>query len=132
MQERRYIMNIREIIPEDGAHVRTVDSVYKAANIMRERKVLSLAVFDGVRAAGIITVNDLAQAFASLGDGRDAVSVERIMTTEPKTCSCSLNPVSALKHMREMNVTRAIVTDPSGAIIGSITADELGAAIAAI
>ena len=104
----------------------TTETVWQAAERMRQRAVGTLVVLDQDRAPiGIITDRDLVERV--LADGKDARSttVDQVMTRQPKTVTEDSPIEHALSVMRAHRMRRLPVVGDSGKLVGLLSLDDV-------
>ncbi|WP_425093785.1 DUF294 nucleotidyltransferase-like domain-containing protein [Tropicimonas sp. S265A] len=113
---------ISELMSRQVIGVTPGQSVQRAAQVMRERGVSSLAVVDGGRLVGIVTVRDMTRALA------DGVSPEEKVTTLMTADPVSLPPealgTDVLHTMLERRIGHLPITD-KGTLVGIVTQTDL-------
>lgn len=116
---------------------RTVDlatpgeSVRHAAERMLERNVGSLVVVgDDNVPIGLVTDRDLALRVVAAGRAADEVSVEEVMTHEPRTVPESKPIEETLAAMRSAAIRRMLVVDDRDRLVGIVTVDDIVALLA--
>jgi CBS domain-containing protein len=102
------------------------ESVSEAARRMRERRVGTLVVVDGVgKPVGLVTDRDLALRVVAAGGDPRAISVGEVMTEQPKTVTESTPIESALSLMRSGSFRRLPVVNEGGKLVGIVSLDHV-------
>jgi CBS domain-containing protein len=104
------------------------DSIERAARLMRDNDVGSVPVVDDVNAkhlVGILTDRDIVVKVLADGSGCDNVTIERIMTQNPVTCSPQDDFQNAMDLMSKHRVRRIPVVDGQGRLCGIIAQADL-------
>lgn len=107
------------------------ETVLDAARRMRERRVGTLVVVDGVgRPVGLVTDRDL--AVRVLADGRDPrrTSVAEVMTFRPRTVGEDTPIEAALSLMRSGGFRRLPVVNDDEKLVGIVSLDDVLALLA--
>ncbi len=106
--------NIKYITPEY--------SIREAAKFFVETGIRGAPVMISGRAVGIITNSDIAEAVAQ---GRENGKVEDIMSTTLITINKEAPLYLAVKLMEENNISRLLVVDNKGNVLGVVTRRDL-------
>ncbi|MBI5561625.1 MAG: KpsF/GutQ family sugar-phosphate isomerase [Deltaproteobacteria bacterium] len=104
--------------------VATGSPMRNAILVMTAKRLGLTGVFDGDRLVGIITDGDLRRG---LEKGADllSVTVDSVMTPDPKTISSTEVAEAALRMMEESSITSLFVRDASGVVVGIIHMHDL-------
>jgi CBS domain-containing protein len=107
------------------ATVGAEDTVEKAAQLMRERRVGCLVVTRSGRPLGLVTDRDI--VIRVVAEGRDARTdkVGDFATYDPITVSVHEGIETVVARMRRHGVRRLPVVDEDGMAVGIVTADDL-------
>lgn len=104
-------------------------SIQEAASLMRERHVGDVVVVDEDEGRqvpiGILTDRDIVVELIAEGVPVDNVRVEDVMTTEIVVAHSTQSLKSLISLMRLRGVRRIPIVDPSGALEGIISADDV-------
>jgi CBS domain-containing protein len=106
----------------------TSDPIERAARIMRDNDVGSVPVVDDTSSkhlVGIITDRDIVIKVLADGQNRDGITIERIMTQNPVTCSPQDDIQNAMDRMSQHRVRRIPVVDEQGRLQGIIAQADL-------
>jgi CBS domain-containing protein len=106
----------------------TSDPIERAARIMRDSDVGSVPVIDDTSSkhlVGIITDRDIVVKVLADGRGRDGMTIDRIMTRDPGTCSPADDIQNAMDRMSQHRVRRIPVVDEQGRLQGIIAQADL-------
>jgi CBS domain-containing protein len=102
------------------------ETVQAAAARMRERRVGTLVVVDGLgRPEGLVTDRDL--AVRVVADARDPArtTVGEVASAAPTTVLADASIESALGSMRAGRMRRLPVVDDTGRLVGIVTLDDV-------
>ncbi len=113
---------ISELMTRDVIGVTLDHSVQRAAQVMRERGVSSLAVVDSGRLCGIVTVRDMTRALAD-GISPDA-PITSLMTADPISLPPDALGTDVLHTMLERRVGHLPITE-KGLLVGMVTQTDL-------
>lgn len=113
--------------------VQTADvnsKVLDCAKLMAKKKVSSVVIVDGGKAAGIVTERDL--VIKVMADNLDPskVLVRDIMSTPLITIGAEAPVEEAARLMSEYRIRRLVVIDASGMLAGLVTASGLAKIVA--
>ncbi len=117
-------MEVRDAMTKDVCAVQATDPVWRAAELMRQRNIGSVLVYEGSDLCGIVTDRDLAiRSLASryLPDG----PVREFMTHSPICIDQSADLDDALRLMVERKVGRLPVVDRGHNVVGVISFGDL-------
>ncbi|MEM8579859.1 MAG: DUF294 nucleotidyltransferase-like domain-containing protein [Pseudomonadota bacterium] len=113
---------ISELMTRQVIGVTPEHSVQRAAQVMRERGVSSLAVVEGGRLSGIVTVRDMTRALAD-GLSFDA-PITMLMTPDPISLPPDALGTDVLHTMLERRIGHLPITE-KGILVGMITQTDL-------
>lgn len=113
---------ISELMSRQVVSVTQDQLVQRAAQVMREHGVSSVAVLEDARLAGIVTVRDMTRALAE-GISPDA-PVTALMTRDPISLAPDALGTDVLHTMLERKIGHLPITD-KGALVGIVTQTDL-------
>ena len=117
-------MQVSELMTRDPCGMQVNEPVQQAAELMRDRGIGSVLVYDGAQLAGIVTDRDL--TVRCLASGQSAGSpVRECMTPRPITIDAATSADDALRLMVERQVGRLCVTDDGNHVSGVVSYDDL-------
>ena len=107
------------------ATINAEDTVEKAAQGMRERRIGCLVVTRAGHPVGIVTDRDI--VVRVVAEGRDATRdpIGDFVTYDPITVSVHDGIETAVARMRRHGVRRLPIVDEDGVAVGIVTADDL-------
>lgn len=100
------------------------DTVRKAAEVMRDRKVSCLGVVEGERFVGIVTTRDLAARVVAAGVDPEATPVSAVMTRDPVGLTAGDLGSDVLHLMLERGIGHLPVVE-NGRLVGMVTQTDL-------
>ena len=122
-------MAVGELCNREVVITEKTASVVDAAQLMRTHHVGDLVVVEdrGGRRhpIGIVTDRDIVVEVVAAGVNPDSLKVGDIMGPEVATVREGEGLFEALRYMRDKGVRRMPVVDSSGALVGSLTLDDL-------
>jgi CBS domain-containing protein len=118
---------VSAVLEQKGHKVVTVaprDTVASLVKVLSVNRIGAAPVIDEGRLAGIISERDVIRGMAQHGDSVAALPVERLMTTEVRTCSSEdaiveLMEVMTLQRIRHLPVVR------NGALEGIVSIGDV-------
>jgi len=128
-------MNAGSVCKRGVVTVTPTDDLIAAAHVMREKHVGYLIVSAkgqqaGRRVVGVLTDRDIVVAvLAQEVDARE-LKVGDVMTRNPLLIEEGQSIEAVLRHMHEAGVRRVPVVDPSGALTGVLSLDDVLESIA--
>lgn len=122
-------MRVKDIMSSPVLAVKPTDTVAHARNLMLRHKITRLVVMDKGKAAGIVTMHDLATRMrggSSVLRVRtiDNISVTRIMTKEVLTVSLGTDVAKAAAIMLDKDISSLVVVD-GGEVAGIVTKTDM-------
>lgn len=102
------------------------ESVWEAAERMRQRAVGSLVVVDtNMHPIGIVTDRDLVERVLAAGCDPGTTSVGQVMTPEPRRVTEVAAIEACLSLMRSGPFRRLPVVDDGGRLVGLVSLDDI-------
>jgi CBS domain-containing protein len=119
-------MSVGKICQREVDFADSEETVFRAAERMRDRTVGALVVLDKARQPiGILTDRDVALRIVAAGRDPNDTMVEEVMTREPKTASEETPIEIAVSQMRAGAFRRLPVVDEAGELVGLVTLDDI-------
>ncbi len=112
---------VGEVMRKDVMKVSMDDSIKKAAQIMKNKKIGSVVVFGEKNVKGIVTTSDIVYKYVAESRGE---KVSNIMTTELVTISPHKTVEEASKLMVEKSIEKLLVMDKDR-LLGIITSNDI-------
>ena len=106
---------VRDVMSYAIVTCRRDAAVDAAIRAMSERRSRSVVVIEQDRPVGVLTATDLLQLYSASGDAQEGGSVGDFMTTDVLMCEPELLLSEAVDRMRDRDVHRLVVVDPSDA-----------------
>jgi CBS domain-containing protein len=121
-----------EVMTKDPVCCLPLDSVAKAAELMKSRNIGSIPVIENEQTqklVGIVTDRDL--ALTIVAEGRDAKStnVDAVMTYKVVSCLADDDLQKALDSMAKQKLRRIPIVDHDNRIVGIITQADVATRI---
>jgi CBS domain-containing protein len=121
-----------ELMTKDPVCCLPLDSVAKAAELMKSRNIGSIPVIENEQTqklVGIVTDRDL--ALTIVAEGRDAKStnVDAVMTYKVVSCRADDDLQKALDSMAKQKLRRIPIVDHDNRIVGIITQADVATRI---
>ena len=121
-----------EVMTKDPVCCLPLDSVAKAAEMMKSRNIGSIPVIENEQTqklVGIVTDRDL--ALTIVAEGRDAKStnVDAVMTYKVVSCRADDDLQKALDSMAKQKLRRIPIVDHDNRIVGIITQADVATRI---
>lgn len=113
-----------DVMTPDPVCCLSVDTVDKAAKIMKMEDVGSVPVIDQERTRiliGIVTDRDLAIHVVAEGLDPRSTRIEEVMTRDPVRCKVDEDVEEALDAMKDYQIRRIPVVDEQNRIVGIIS-----------
>ena len=128
-------MNAGSVCKRGVVTVTPIDDLIAAAHLMREKHVGYLIVSEkgqrtGKRVVGVLTDRDIVVAVLAQEVDAHVLKVGDVMTRDPLLIEEGQSIEAVLRHMREAGVRRVPVVDPSGALTGVLSIDDVLESIA--
>jgi CBS domain-containing protein len=119
-------MSVGKICQREVDFAEPAESVFQAAERMRDRTVGALVVLNKTRQPiGILTDRDVTlRVVAAARDPHDT-TVEEVMTREPKTAGEQTPIEMAVAQMRAGAFRRLPIVDEGGELVGLVTLDDI-------
>jgi len=122
-------MKAEQLMSANVYTCRTIDTLDRAAQLMREHEIGSLPVVDeGGHVVGIITDRDICMATYVENAPPRALDVGATMSPHPTTCGRGDDVATVTAQMRRRRVHRVPVVDDAGHPVGIISLDDLAKA----
>jgi CBS domain-containing protein len=119
-------MQISEIMKRNVRVIAEGDDARAAARLMRDEDVGLLAVCDGRGGVvGVLTDRDIALRVCVGRDPPNAVLVRTVMTKNPICCRPTHRVAHAEALMRRHRVTRILVIDDAGKLVGIVSLSDI-------
>ena len=120
-------MKVREVMTTDVKVIGCDDTLRRAAELMRSCDIGSLPVSRDERLVGMVTDRDI--VVRGLAEGLDGdTAVERVMTSDLKTCSVDDTVEEAADRMSDLGVRRLPVVDRDGRLVGFMSLSNVASA----
>jgi len=120
-------MKVREVMSTDVKVIGCDDTLRRAAELMRSCDIGSLPVSRDERLVGMVTDRDI--VVRGLAEGLDGdTAVERVMTSDLKTCCDEDTVEQAADRMSDLGVRRLPVVDREGRIVGFMSLSNVASA----
>lgn len=118
-------MQIKEIMTKNPEKIPVIESVYDAAEKMKELNVGVIPIFKSDKVVGIVTDRDIVlRAVAEDKDPKDTPVMD-IMSRDVVSCPEDTDIKDAAQMMEMKKVRRLIVTDSSGKSIGIVSLGDI-------
>lgn len=104
-------MKVKNIMSRDVACLSPEDTVEKAAQLMDQRGIGSLPVWDQGKVVGMVTDRDIVLRSTAKGQSADQKKVRDVMSTNPVTGSPEMDVDEAAKIMSEKQIRRLPIVD---------------------
>ncbi len=122
-------MKAKDVMSSPVLAVKPADTVAHAKNLMLRHKITRLVVMDRGKAAGIVTMHDLATRMRGESSAWrmrtiDNISVSRIMTKDVLTVSLGTDLAKAAAIMLDKGISSLVVVD-GGEVAGILTKTDL-------
>jgi signal-transduction protein with cAMP-binding, CBS, and nucleotidyltransferase domain len=104
-------MRVEEVIQNKPYSVETMDTIQRAAQLMKQHNVGLLPVCIGDTLVGVITDRDIVVECVASGNYPGRSSVSSYMTADPVTISPEMEVEEALSKMAAEQVRRLVVAD---------------------
>jgi len=121
-------VQLQEVITKNPETIRPDVSIRDATMIMRDCRIGFLPVTDDGRVLGVITDRDIVIRAIASGFDPQTTTVRHIMTTDPVQLRSNDTFDKALELMAANAVSRIIVTDKNGKLIGVLSAGDAATA----
>ncbi len=122
-------MNAETLMTRDVYTCRTIDTLDRAAELMRDHGIGSLPVVDEQgHVVGMITDRDICMATLAQDAPPRAISVESTMSAHPTTCAPADDVRVIEERMCQRQLHRIPVVDDDGHPIGLVSLDDLARA----
>lgn len=125
-------MNAGSVCKRGVVTVAPMDDLVAAAHVMREKHVGYLIVSEASgparnerRVVGVLTDRDIVVAVLAQEVDAHELKVGDVMTRNPLLIEEGQSIEAVLRHMREAGVRRVPVVDPSGALTGVLSIDDV-------
>ena len=116
---------IRDVMQPDPIQIRRDGALHRALDLLIQNKISGLPVVDEAgRLVGVLTEKDLLQIF----DGRDAHTVESLMSRDPVSISVDDPLVDAVDILMANDFRRIFILE-NGRLAGLISRSDLMPAI---
>jgi CBS domain-containing protein len=126
MQGRRLAMSVGRVCIRDVDLADESETVWKAAERMRQRMVGTLVILNHVsEPIGIVTDRDLVERVLAAGRDAQSTTVGDVMTCGVKTVSEDDSIESALSLMRSGHFRRLPVVDRDRKLVGLLSLDDV-------
>ncbi|MDD5450499.1 MAG: CBS domain-containing protein [Desulfovibrionales bacterium] len=118
-------MSIGEICIREVVIARATDSIYKAAQLMRDYSVRTVIITEKRHPIGILTDRDI--TIRVVAEGRDPQQslVKDVMSARLLTVRESASVGDGIRIMRGRGIRRLPVIDQQGKLVGIVTLDDL-------
>lgn len=122
-------MKVWKLMTKDVHTCRTIGTLERAAELMRDHAIGALPVVDeNGHVVGMITDRDICMAALAHGEPLRAIAVTEAMTGHPTTCSQDEDLAAVEERMRKKQIHRVPVVDDAGHPVGIISLDDLARA----
>lgn len=119
------MLKVKDLMNRDLTSVRSQETAYAAAMMMRVLKIGSVFVKEHEHIVGIVTETDLVRKVMSMNRPPESTSVATVMTA-PVICINQDSPIwDVADLMEQSNVRHLAVADEDEAIIGVISVRDL-------
>ena len=118
-------MSVGRICTREVDTVAFDESIFAAAQRMRDRQVGTLVVVDESRPVGMVTDRDLTVRVLAAGIDPKTIRVSEVMTPSPTTIREEDSTETALGYMRAGRFCRLPVVGPGGELLGLIALDDV-------
>ncbi len=127
-------MGVGEICSREVVCINRIDSVAKAAQLMRQHHVGSVVVVDekvgGHTPIGMLTDRDIVMAVVAVGLNPETISAGDVMSGELLSVNEDAGIAETTELMRVRGVRRIPVTSSRGSLIGIVAADDVQSLLA--
>ena len=126
---------VRDLCTRDVVTADAGMMVAEAARRMRDQQVGALVVVEDASPTrhlvrGVVTDRDIALGIVAADRDPHACTLRDIMSTSLVTARAGDGVLDVLAQMKARQVRRVPVTGPAGELVGIVTLDDLGAALA--
>lgn len=133
-------MSLQRFCRKEIAAVSPTESVFEAAQKMREHHVGAVVVTESGKPVGMLTDRDVVLRVVLEGRNPQATSVQDAMSRTVATARSEEQIDDVVHRMRESRVRRLPIVDHAGRVVGLVSLDdlvvllsaELGEAVAAV
>ena len=127
-------MNVGRMCTKPPVTSSASSTLMDVASLMRERNVgavvITRAPLDRPVAVGMITDRDIVKAQLDHTAGLDSLSAENVMSPAPLEIAETAQLDEAIHLMHKRGVRRAPVVGSDGALVGTVSVDDLIASLA--
>lgn len=122
-------MKVWNLMTKDVQTCRTIDTLERTAELMRDHAIGALPVVDeSGHVVGMVTDRDICMAALARGEPLRAIAVATAMTVHPTTCSQNDELIAVEERMRAKQIHRVPVVDDAGHPVGIISLNDLARA----
>lgn len=118
-------MSIGEICIREVVIARATDSIYKAAQLMRDYSVRTVIITENRHPIGILTDRDITIRVVAEGNDPHQSLVKDVMSARLLTVRESASVGDGIRIMRGRGIRRLPVIDQQGKLVGMVTLDDL-------
>jgi CBS domain-containing protein len=118
-------MNVEKLMSKEVKSCSPHQSLADAARLMWDRDCGCIPIQDGDRVVGMITDRDICMAAYFNGKSLQDIRIADAMTRDPATCHPEDTLEAAEAVMKQAQVRRLPVTDPSGRLVGILSLNDL-------
>ncbi|MBZ9688291.1 CBS domain-containing protein [Clostridium estertheticum] len=117
-------MKLRDVMTKEVTSLNVDDTVEKAAQIMKEKKVGSIPVCRDGKIEGMVTDRDITLRSIAQGENISSIKVSSIMSLNPITGDLNMDVHEAANLMAENQIRRLPVVD-NNAVVGILSLGDL-------
>lgn len=117
--------SVSEIMSSDVQVVTPGDTLRAAAQLMQERDVGALPVYESNTLLGIVTDRDIAVRGVASGLDPDRHRVSDVMTDGVEVCTADDDAQDVMRRMGELQVRRLPVVGSDGRLVGIVALADL-------
>lgn len=123
---KRLLLKIKDIMINDAVILKMNDTLYDAiVNMTSKRTGISIIVDDKMSTYGVLTDGDLRRILLTNSQNIKNILVSTICTKNPHVINLEENLESALKILRQNQITSLVVCDHNNIPIGAISLHEI-------
>lgn len=111
MKEEEPVLRVRDLMARNIITVQAEDSIIKAASVMDENGVSSVAVKEGNEFSGMITERNIISRVVSKGLDPQKIKVSEVMSTPLITINPDATIEEAARKMRDNKIRRLLVEE---------------------
>ncbi|MDF2879352.1 MAG: hypothetical protein K0S30_2448 [Clostridia bacterium] len=118
------MMQVKEIMSQDIASLKSEDSIEKAAQLMKAYNVGSIPVCSGLQVIGIVTDRDITLRSVATGQNSKDETVGNIMTPNPVLGTPEMSVEDTAKIMSENQIRRLPIVE-NNRLIGMLALGDI-------